>query len=118
MGRLALAGAVSLVGVLVLANRARGQTAPSQDTRPAAAVPVGTDQGTSMDTTLRGPVTLVLPALTLTAPSFLPGERYVPDCDAEAQTRGNSEALGTGLPLMGSLAFRLAPRLSVLGFPG
>jgi hypothetical protein len=36
----------------------------------------------------------------------------------KAQTRGNSEApgTGTGLPLMGSFAFQLAPRLSVLGF--
>jgi hypothetical protein len=46
----------------------------------------------------------------------LPGERHVPGCDAEARTRGNSEALGTGLPLMGSLAFHLAPRLSALAF--
>lgn len=69
-----------------------------------------------MDTKPQGPVTLVLPALTLTAPSLLPGQRYVPGCDAEAQTRGNSEALGTGLPLMGSVMFQLGPRLSVLGF--
>jgi hypothetical protein len=116
MARLALAGVLSLVAVLVLANGARGQTAPSQGTRPAAAVPIGTDLGTSMDTMPKGPATLVLPALTLTAPSFLPGQRYVPGCDAQAQTRGNSEALGTELPLMGSLVFRLAPRLSVLGF--
>ena len=82
----------------------------------AAAVPVGRDLGMSMDTKPQGAVTLALPALTLTAPSLLPGERHVPGCDAEAQTRGNSEALGTGLPLMGSLAFQLAPRLSMLAF--
>jgi len=69
-----------------------------------------------MDTKPQGPITLVLPALTLTAPSLLPGQRYVPGCDAEAQTRGNSEALGTGLPLMGSFVFQLSPRLAVLGF--
>lgn len=69
-----------------------------------------------MGTMPQGPITLVLPALTLTAPSYLPGQRYVPGCDAEAQTRGNSEALATGLPLMGSFAFQLTPRLSFLGF--
>lgn len=117
MARLALAGAASLVGILVLAHEARSQTASTQATLPAAAAAsVGKDQGTSMDTKPLGPITLVLPALTLTAPSLLPGQRYVPDCDADAQTRGNSEALGTGLPLMGSFVFQLAPRLSVLGF--
>jgi hypothetical protein len=117
MARLPLAVAVSLAGVIALAHEARGQTAPSQSTPPAAAaVPVGRDLGVSMDTSPLGALTLVLPALTLTAPSLLPGERQVPGCDAEAQTRGNSEALGTRLPLMGSLAFQLAPRLSVLAF--
>lgn len=116
MTRLALAAAVSFVGVLVFASGARGQTPPSQGSPLAAAAPVRTDLRPSMDTKPQGPATLVLPALTLTAPSLLPGQRYVPGCDAEAQTRGNSEALGTGLPLMGSLVFQLAPRLSVLGF--
>jgi hypothetical protein len=117
MARLPLAAAFSLAGVITLAHEARGQTAPSQSTpAAAAAIPVGRDLGVSMDTTPQGAITLVLPALTLTAPSLLPGERHVPGCDAEAQTRGNSEALGTGLPLMGSVAFRLAPRLSVLAF--
>jgi len=117
MARLPLAGAISLAAVISLAHEVRGQTAPSQSNPPvAAAVPAGTDLGMSMDTRPQGALTLVLPALTLTAPSLLPGERHVPGCDAEAQTRGNSEALGTGLPLMGSLAFQLAPRLSVLTF--
>jgi hypothetical protein len=117
MTRLPLASALSLAGLIVLAHQARGQTASSQGTPPAAAaVPVGRDLGMSMDTKPQGPLTLVLPALTLTAPSLLPGERHVPGCDTEAQTRGNSEALGTGLPLMGSVAFQLAPRLSVLAF--
>ena len=117
MARLSLAGAVSLAGVLALVHEARGQTAPSQSTSPAAAaVPVGRDLGMSMDTKPQGALTLVLPALTLTAPSLLPGERHVPGCDAEAQTRGNSEAMGTGLPLMGSFAFQLSTRLSVLAF--
>jgi hypothetical protein len=70
------------------------------------------DQGTMP----QGPGALVLPALALTAPSYLPGERHVPGCDEEAKTRGNSEAPGTGLPVMESFVFRLAPRLSVLGF--
>jgi hypothetical protein len=117
MARLPLAGAVSLAAVIALAHEVRGQTAPSQSTPPvAAAVPVGRDLGMSMDTKPQGAVTLALPALTLTAPGLWPGERHVPGCDAEAQTRGNSEALGTGLPLMGSLAFQLAPRLSMLAF--
>jgi hypothetical protein len=121
MARLPLAAAVSLAGVIVLAHEAQGQTAPSKSTTlvaapAAAAVPVGRDLGMSMETKPQGALTLVLPALTLTAPSLLPGERHVPGCDAEAQTRGNSEPLGTGLPLMGSLAFQLAPRLSVLAF--
>jgi hypothetical protein len=117
MAQLAFAGAFALAGVLALAHEARGQTAPSEaPPPPVAPVPVAKDQGTSMDTMPQGPATLVLPALTLTAPSLLPGQRQVPGCDAEAETRGNSEALGTGLPLMGSFVFKLAPRLSVLGF--
>jgi hypothetical protein len=69
-----------------------------------------------MATMPQGPASLVLPALTLTAPSLLPGQRFVPGCDEEARARGNSELFGAGLPLMGSLVFQLAPRLSVLGF--
>src|SRR5580692_7762987 len=119
MGHRVLAQAVAFAGVLALAHDAHGQAAPGDATPPAvAAVPVGKDQGPTIDTAPHGPAALVLPALTLTAPSFVPGQRHVPGCNAEAQTRGNSEAPGTGpgLPLMGSMVLQLAPRLSVLGF--
>jgi hypothetical protein len=116
----AIAIAVALVGALVFAGEARAQTATGDAAPPpsAAASPPAKDQGASIATMPQGPATLVLPALTLTAPSLLPGQRYVPGCDAEAQTRGNSEAPGTGagLPFMGSAHFELAPRLSLLAF--
>jgi hypothetical protein len=111
--------AIALAGVLGFADEAWGQTATGDAALPPpAASPPAKDQGASIATMPRGPATLVLPALTLTAPSFLPGQRYVPGCDAEAQTRGNSEAPGTGvgLPFMGSAVFQLAPHLSLLAF--
>jgi hypothetical protein len=55
--------------------------------------------------------------LSLAAPDFVPGARYAPRCDENAETTGNSAGpLGTGLPWMGSLGYQLTPRLSVLAF--
>jgi hypothetical protein len=110
--------ALALAGTFVFAHEAHGQTTTGAAPPPPPGAPTAKDQGASIATMPQGPATLVLPALMLTAPSFLPGQRYVPGCDAEAQTRGNSEAPGTGvgLPYMGSAAFQLAPRLSLLAF--
>jgi hypothetical protein len=98
--------AAALVGI---PGAAFAQSAPT-----AAA----TDLGATLDTGPHGPLPLQLAALTLTSPSFLPGQRVVPGCDAEAETTGNSEgpAGTTGLPLIGSIPLRLSPRLAMLSF--
>jgi hypothetical protein len=53
--------------------------------------------------------------LSLAAPDFLPGLRYTPGCEENAQTTGNS-AVGTGVPVSNALGYQLSPRLSVLAF--
>jgi hypothetical protein len=85
-------------------------------TTSAQSASVG-DLGATLDTKPHGPVPLQLAVLTLTSPSLLPGQRFVPGCDEEAETTGNSEGpIGTGLPLIGSAPLRLSPRLSMLSF--
>ena len=55
--------------------------------------------------------------LTLTAPDLIPGARYTPGCDENAETNGNSAGpAGNGLPAMRSFGYQLSPRLSVLAF--
>ena len=92
MGARAHAVAIALAGLLlVFTDEAQGQIATTAAPPPPSVAPPAKDQGASIATMPQGPTTLVLPALILTAPSFLPGQRYVPGCDAEAQTRGGQK---------------------------
>jgi len=89
-----------VVGVLGAVGAAAAQSAPKPtDPNPAA-----------------DPPALLKPMqLTLVASDFMPGERYTPGCNENAETTGNS-VWGAGLPWIRSQGLQLSPRLSVLAF--
>ena len=102
-------GLLLVRGALALASAdARAQTAPPPQPATKAADP---NPAWEPSVVLR-PLTL-----SLAAPDFVPGARYAPGCDENAESTGNSAGpLSTGLPWMKSLGYQLSPRLSVLAF--